>query len=473
MDRNRNRDRRNRTSTEEQKRHSKLFLIPAVAATALLAIVSTSSFLVVEASSTPNVEARALHASSLSDLEMIASWEPSDLDRFNPQTGSLLSPFMIPRVSGTANNTRVQEFILDYFSKLNTTSLAGTVTDILDGGYDDGNNDDEHNRPVEAQKNKKNKKKRQEWKKRDQLFRRGPNTPGSGWHVEIDRFESLTPYGLKTFTNLIFTKNPHAENRLVFAAHYDSKYFPPVHQKPVEATWDGGEDTLPFIGATDSAVPCAVLLDLATSLDRALDQPGRMGDNRETTLQLVFFDGEEAFKAWNATDSIYGSRHLAEEWAKRIVPRSRTATGRNGGSSSNYLDGIELFVLLDLLGAETPIVPSYFGATHWAHQHAMSIEQRLLEARLHGNQVLAKRKASLNKVAVEEALDPEDEDEINDDDDDEMAQEAEAVLQARGFLTANAPWGGVDDDHRPFLEKGVPILHIIPTPFPYVWHTLD
>jgi glutaminyl-peptide cyclotransferase len=28
----------------------------------------------------------------------------------------------------------------------------------------------------------------------------------------------------------------------------------------------------------------------------------------ETTLQLLFFDGEEAFHDWTATDSIYGAR---------------------------------------------------------------------------------------------------------------------------------------------------------------------
>ena len=34
----------------------------------------------------------------------------------------------------------------------------------------------------------------------------------------------------------------------------------------------------------------------------------------EVTLQFVFFDGEEAFKRWTSTDSIYGSRHLAGTW---------------------------------------------------------------------------------------------------------------------------------------------------------------
>lgn len=33
------------------------------------------------------------------------------------------------------------------------------------------------------------------------------------------------------------------------------------------------------------------------------------------TLQLVFFDGEESFEEWTATDSLYGSRHLAERMA--------------------------------------------------------------------------------------------------------------------------------------------------------------
>lgn len=33
--------------------------------------------------------------------------------------------------------------------------------------------------------------------------------------------------------------------------------------------------------------------------------------------------------------------------------------------------------------------------------------------------------------------------------------------------------GGIEDDHLPFMARGVDILHIIPTPFPRVWHTLD
>lgn len=32
--------------------------------------------------------------------------------------------------------------------------------------------------------------------------------------------------------------------------------------------------------------------------------------------------------------------------------------------------------------------------------------------------------------------------------------------------------GGIEDDHIPFLRRGVEILHIIASPFPQVWHTI-
>jgi len=33
--------------------------------------------------------------------------------------------------------------------------------------------------------------------------------------------------------------------------------------------------------------------------------------------------------------------------------------------------------------------------------------------------------------------------------------------------------GMVQDDHLPFMARGVEILHMIPTPFPAVWHTIN
>ncbi len=43
----------------------------------------------------------------------------------------------------------------------------------------------------------------------------------------------------------------------------------------------------------------------------------------EVGLQLIFFDGEEAFRTWTRSDSTYGSRHLALKLQEetRIVER--------------------------------------------------------------------------------------------------------------------------------------------------------
>lgn len=63
-----------------------------------------------------------------------------------------------------------------------------------------------------------------------------------------------------------------------------------------------------------------MLLDLAEALDPLLnhrqklldedDEEEEDSETADTTLQLVFFDGEEAYKMWTATDSIYGARQV-------------------------------------------------------------------------------------------------------------------------------------------------------------------
>lgn len=137
-----------------------------------------------------------------------------------------LPPLLVPRVAGTPENARVRDFIVHHFQTL-------------------------------------------------------------GWHVELDRFNDSTPLGTKSFANIIATRNPDATDRLVLAAHYDSKYFADFE----------------FVGATDSAVPCAILMDVAESLNRILP-----ATRSSTTLQIIFFDGEEAFVRWSDTDSTYGAR---------------------------------------------------------------------------------------------------------------------------------------------------------------------
>merc|ERR1711915_884002 len=145
----------------------------------------------------------------------------------------------------------------------------------------------------------------------------------NGWAVEEDSFTDQTPLGEKRFTNIIASLNPNSARRLVIACHYDSKIDPPG------------------VYATDSAVPCAMMLNLASTMDNLLKDNNRVSN--DLTLQLIFFDGEEAFVRWNSRDSIYGSRNLASKWQNEIFT--------DGGVTGNFNDRIDLFVLLDLLGS--------------------------------------------------------------------------------------------------------------------------
>ena len=60
-----------------------------------------------------------------------------------------------------------------------------------------------------------------------------------------------------SFSNIVATFHPNAPRRIVFACHYDSKYF---------------NANSNFIGAIDSAVPCAMMLDMARTLGPALEK---------------------------------------------------------------------------------------------------------------------------------------------------------------------------------------------------------
>lgn len=122
-----------------------------------------------------------------------------------------------------------------------------------------------------------------------------------GWWVELDTFVDKTPFGDREFENIIATYPAKDTETLTFACHHDSKYF----------------EKFRFIGATDSAVPCAMLLHLASQLNKLLQSSNLT--ERGVTLQFIFFDGEEAFVKWSEKDSIYGSRHLANKFAQQVT----------------------------------------------------------------------------------------------------------------------------------------------------------
>jgi Zn-dependent M28 family amino/carboxypeptidase len=110
-----------------------------------------------------------------------------------------------------------------------------------------------------------------------------------GWEVVEDRFTARTPVGELEMTNLIAKKPGLTGRTIAVTGHTDTKRFP-----------------FRFVGANDGGSSTAVLLELARCLKDA---------SFRNDIWLVFFDGEEAVRDWTETDSLYGSRHLAEKMA--------------------------------------------------------------------------------------------------------------------------------------------------------------
>lgn len=235
------------------------------------------------------------------------------------------------------------------------------------------------------------------------------------WTVTLDEFDAPTPYGTKRFTNVVATLNPNAKRRLMLAAHYDSKYMRDKY----------------FLGATDSAMPCAMLIEIArivTPFFKAREQQkGNVhadeDEQSDTTLQMVFFDGEEAWVEWSSTDSLYGSRHLAEMWSNTSHPPD---------SNTTMIDTINAMVLLDLIGAANPVFYNTFRETNDLFERLQMIERRLLS-----NQQIHIPPNTQQPYFIQGLMD-------------------------RRYL--------VEDDHIPFLRRNVKILHLISLPFPPCWH---
>src|SRR5207248_7391606 len=134
----------------------------------------------------------------------------------------------------------------------------------------------------------------------------GPRPPGSpaihrlqaylqqelklhGAEVIADDFTANTPNGPVAMKNIIGRFPGKSGRAIVFTGHYDTKLMPG------------------FVGANDDGSSTGFLLAMAAAID---------GTIHKDDIYLVWFDGEEAIKDWTATDSLYGSRHLAEKWAR-------------------------------------------------------------------------------------------------------------------------------------------------------------
>ena len=120
----------------------------------------------------------------------------------------------------------------------------------------------------------------------------------AGAETRVMAFDATTPHGRLPMANVIGILPGKRPDVLLIGGHYDTKWFPDFR----------------FVGANDGGSSAALLLQLARELAKT---------PHELTYWITFFDGEEARGEWTATDSLYGSRHMAAELARTYkLPRA-------------------------------------------------------------------------------------------------------------------------------------------------------
>ena len=145
-----------------------------------------------------------------------------------------------------------------------------------------------------------------------------------GVDVEQDKFTADTPVGKFPINNII-AKFPGKKNGIiVVAGHYDTNYPLPKD----------------YVGANDGGSSTALLLSLADQL---------RGKEREGySVWLAWTDGEEAFVKWTDSDSLYGTKQLAQKW------HSNGTAGK-----------IKAFILVDMTGDADLDIQRDANSTPW------------------------------------------------------------------------------------------------------------
>jgi len=158
-----------------------------------------------------------------------------------------------------------------------------------------------------------------------------------GVPVEDDAFIAETPEGKFPVRNIIAKFPGTRDGIIVIAGHYDTNY-------PLRNTG--------YVGANDGGSSTAILLELANQLR------GKKRDGY--SVWLVWTDGEEAVKQWSATDSLYGTRHLAEKWQK-----------------DGTLKKIKAFLLTDMIGDADLNIEQDMNSTPWLENVVLQAATRL------------------------------------------------------------------------------------------------
>ena len=192
--------------------------------------------------------------------------------------------------------------------------------------------------------------------------------------VQDDLFTADTPEGKFPVRNII-AKFPGAQDGvIVIAGHYDTNY-------PLRETG--------YVGANDGGSSTALLLELANQLR------GKKRDGY--SVWLLWTDGEEAVRQWSSTDSLYGTRHLAEVWQQ-----------------DGTLKKIKAFLLEDMIGDADLDIQRDQNSTPWLEDLVYQAATRL-------------------------------------------------GYQSHFFAVTL----GIDDDHLPFVQRGVPCADLIDLDYGY------
>ena len=105
----------------------------------------------------------------------------------------------------------------------------------------------------------------------------------AGFEPELDEFTAKTPLGARAMVNIRVTRTGARSEIIALGGHYDTKLM-----------------DADFVGANDGGSSAALLLEMARNVESL---------RLEHTLEIIFFDGEEAVIEWTDSDSRYGSRH--------------------------------------------------------------------------------------------------------------------------------------------------------------------
>lgn len=173
----------------------------------------------------------------------------------------------------------------------------------------------------------------------------------AGATVEYDQFEAQTAAGKFPVKNIIGKIPGKKDGIIVIAGHYETNL--PTSDDLKSATEAGKV----FVGANDGGSTTGLMLELASVLNK---QKGSADAIDGYSVWFVFTDAEEATVKWSDSDSVYGSKHLAQKW-------QQDGTNRK----------VKALLLLDMIGDKDLDVLREENSTPWLLDVVYRASQRL------------------------------------------------------------------------------------------------